>query len=117
MNMVTKTISKLARGLQAVLLLLMLGYSAVVAAQNVLAGAQVGTIQLVRQDDGYITISGTNHNFDYEVTVVTIGGEEYDSTYLNEGMVVRFTLNRERVLERIEIIGPANLVRQVTPES
>ena len=88
-------------------------FGATAYAQDVLSGAQTGTLQLMRQDDGYITISGRNYNFDNEVSKVFLGGDEVDSATLDEGMVVRYTLNRQGVLLRIEIIGPASKINAI----
>jgi len=95
------------------LFVLALLFGASAYAQDVLPGAQTGTLQLMRQDDGYITISGRNYNFDNEVSKVFLGGDEVDSAMLDEGMVVRYTLNRQGVLLRIEIIGPASKINAI----
>lgn len=109
-------VSRVTGCLRAVVVLVLIAGGSSLFAQGVLSGAQVGTVQLLRQDDGYITISGTNYNFTYDDTKVFLGAEEFDSAALDEGMVVRFTLSAQGVLQRIEIIGPANLVRGVTAE-
>ena len=80
-------------------------------AQGVLTGAQTGTIQVEGQDDGYITISGQNYGYDNQITQVTLNGEEIGSDALDEGLVVRYTLNSDGVLTRIEILGPMNMIR------
>jgi hypothetical protein len=80
-------------------------------AQGVLTSAQTGTIQLEAQDDGYITISGQNYGYDNEITQVILNGQEIGSNALDEGLVVRYTLNGDGVLTRIEILGPMNMIR------
>lgn len=80
-------------------------------AQGVLTGVQTGTVQAEAQDDGYITISGRNYGFDNQVTQVILNGEEIGSDALDEGLVVRYTLNGDGVLTRIEILGPMNMIR------
>lgn len=104
---------KMLRHCQIVVFALLISASSAASAQAVLAGAQTGTLQLMRQDDGYITISGRNYNFDNEVSRVYLAGERVDSAILDEGMVVRFTLNGQGILERIEIIGPAAKLREI----
>ena len=76
-----------------------------------LTGAQTGTIQLEAQDDGYITISSRNYGYDNEITQVILNGQEIGSNALDEGLVVRYTLNGDGVLTRIEILGPMNMIR------
>lgn len=90
------------------LLLAMLGLPLAASAQGVLARPQTGTVQLLAQDDGYITLSGRNYPFDDQVTTVVLFGEEVDAATLDQGMVVRFTLNARGVLLTMEIIGPAS---------
>ncbi|MEX0962627.1 MAG: hypothetical protein WDZ52_01110 [Pseudohongiellaceae bacterium] len=81
------------------------------SAQGVLAGAQTGTIQLEAQDDGYLTISGRNLTFSNVLTEVYLNGERVGGETLDEGMVVRYTLNNDGVLARIEILGPINVIK------
>jgi len=52
-----------------------MGLGSFASAQDVLPGAQTGTLQLMRQDDGYITISGRNYNFDNEISKVYLAGK------------------------------------------
>ena len=98
-------------GLRLGLVFAVLGFSVLASAQGVLSRPQTGTVQMLRQDDGYIIISGNNYGFDYQVTVVVLAGEEIDSANLDEGMVVRYTLDDMGMLIRVEIIGPANKIR------
>ena len=95
------------------LLSLTLAFGVTGYAQDVLPGAQTGTLQLMRQDDGFITISGRNYNFDNEISKVFLSGDEVDSAMPDEGMVVRYTRNQQGVLLRIEIIGPASKIRAI----
>lgn len=111
MNNTTGFKMKIFSGLRLSLVLVVLGFSVLANAQGVLSRPQTGTVQLLRQDDGYITISGSNYGFDYEVTVVVLAGDEIDSAMLDEGMVVRYTLDDMGMLMRLEIIGPANKIR------
>ena len=98
-------VSMLAR-LRLLIVLVLLLASATVSAQNVLTPAQTGTIQVLRQDDGHVTISGRNYAFNNEICVVTIGGERIDAAVLDEGMVVRFSTDRRGNLLSLEILGP-----------
>ncbi|GJM12314.1 MAG: hypothetical protein DHS20C12_07170 [Pseudohongiella sp.] len=91
-------------------LLMALGFTTALSAQGVLSSSQTGTIQEISRSQGYITISGRNYSFDYDVTQVYYDGNEESSDFLNDGLVVRFTTNRDGVLARIEILGPLNLI-------
>lgn len=88
--------------------------SAPASAQSVLAGSQTGTIQAEAQDDGYLTISGRNYTFSSD-TQVFLNGQQISTGDLDEGMVVRYTLNNAGALTRIEILGPRNLIRALDP--
>ena len=94
-------------GFKLCLLLALLGFSVIVNAQSVRSSSQVGTVQGLAQDDGFITISGNNYPFANEVTTVMLRGEEIDAAILDQGFVVRYTLNQQGVLLLVEIIGPA----------
>lgn len=102
--------SILARNMRQWILLLALGFSTLVSAQGVLSGAQTGTIQDIRRSEGVIVISGRDLGFDFDVTQVFYDGTQMDSDFLNPGLVVRYVLNRDRVLARIEVLGPVNLI-------
>ena len=104
-------------GIRLLMFFILVGASSASLAQAVLSGAQTGTIHAVAQDDGYVTISGRNYNFDHAITKIYIADEEVKSTLLFEGMVVRFTVNRENVVNRIDIIGPASKIKEAMPDS
>lgn len=108
MNTVMAFKAQMKNACRIVTALVLLSFCFSVAAQDILAGAQIGTVQENREDEGYVLISGRNYNFDHEITRVFLSGERVDSTLLNEGVVVRFTVNRQGILERMEIIGPAS---------
>lgn len=93
------------------LLLLLAPFS--VSAQGVLSSAntQTGTIQVEAQDDGYLTISGQNYTFSNELSLVFLDGDQVGDHILDEGLVVRYTLNNDGVLTRIEILGPRELIQ------
>lgn len=71
----------------------------------------VGTIDGKAEDDGYITISGTNYGFDSEITEVYLRNELTRSGVLNEGMAVRISLDARNTLIRIDILGPFSQTR------
>ena len=99
----------LARGLG--LAFLLASFSA--SAQGVLSPSgttQTGTIQVEAQDDGYLTISGKNYEFSNELTLIYLNGEQVGDHVLDEGLVVRYTANRDGVLIRLEVLGPMNLI-------
>ena len=100
----------LAANIRRLVLLVVLSCSAVVSAQGVLSGSRTGTIEGLHQSDDYLTISGRNYGFHNDVTVVFYDGEQVETNFLNEGLVVRFVVNRDGVLTRIEVLGPLNLI-------
>lgn len=100
----------LAANIRRLILLVVLSCSAVVSAQSVLSDAQTGTIEGMHQSDDYMTISGRDYGFHNDVTRVFYDSEEVATNFLNEGLVVRFVVNRDGVLARIEILGPLNLI-------
>ena len=108
---VTKTKSIMASILMTAfrrcILLVVLACSTVLSAQGV---AQTGTLEEMHQADGYMTISGRNYDFKHSVTEVYYDGKKVRAHFLNEGLVVRFVVNRDGVLARIEILGPINLI-------
>jgi hypothetical protein len=64
----------------------------------------------MHQSDDYLTISGRDYGFHNDITLVFYDGEEVPTNFLNEGLVVRFVVNRDGVLARIEVLGPLNLI-------
>ena len=100
----------LIRNIRQWILLVVLSSSTILSAQGVLSGAQTGTVEEIRRSEGVLVISGRDHGFNFDVTQVFYDGEEVDSGFLNRGLVVRFTLNRDGVLARIEVLGPLNLI-------
>ena len=107
MNTVTKLKIKLAAMLLAVSLV------SAASAQQILTAAQTGTVQQLRQEEGFLVISGRNYNFDVEVTQTYFRGERISDTELDAGMVVRFVMENELIV-RIEILGPSELVEHLT---
>lgn len=107
MNIVLILISRL----RLVVVLVVLGFTLLSSAQTVNPTQHIGTVQVVRQDDGFVTISGRSYTFDYDVTHVFLANKEISSAYLDEGMVVRYTLNTVGTLVRVEIIGPSDKIR------
>jgi hypothetical protein len=83
------------------------------SAQGVLSSGgstQTGTIQVEAQDDGYLTISGKNYEFSNELTQIYLNGEQVGDHVLDEGLVVRYTVNSGGVLIRLEVLGPINMI-------
>lgn len=71
----------------------------------------IGVIEALRQDDGYITISGRNWGYDGEVSEIYLQNEIVDAAILDEGMSVRFTVNAQGIILRLEILGPFSELR------
>lgn len=93
------------------IVLVFLGYASVISAQGVLSGAQTGTIEDMNPGDRSIIISGRSYKYSGDVTEVIYDGEEQRTQFLNEGLVVRFVVNRDGILARIEVLGPVNLIQ------
>ena len=100
----------LTANIRRLILLVVLSCSAAVSAQGVLSGSRTGTIEGMHQSDDYLTISGRNYGFHHDVTSVFYDGEEVATNFLNVGLVVRFVVNRDGMLTRIEVLGPLNLI-------
>lgn len=117
-NYFSKIGSISAASLRQLILLVMLSYATTASAQgllsssqrNVLSAAQTGTIQAMHQGDGYLTISGRDYGFHNDISLVLYEGEEVGDNFLNEGLVVRFMLNSDGILARIEVLGPLDLI-------
>jgi len=107
--------TNLVVGLRLVLLLLILGSSISLKAQAVLSGSQTGTIQDMQRSDGIFTISNRNYGFDEELTRVFYDGTEVGPDFLNEGIVVRFVVNRDGLMVRIEVLGPIENILALEP--
>jgi hypothetical protein len=71
----------------------------------------VGTVDGKAEDDGYITISGTNYDFDSEITEVYLRNNLVRSGIIDEGMAVRISLDAQGTMIRIDILGPFNQLR------
>ncbi|MFM1895069.1 MAG: hypothetical protein RLZZ385_143, partial [Pseudomonadota bacterium] len=52
--------------------------------------------------------------FQNDISQVFLNGVEVDSVILDEGMVVRCTLNTDGILAKIEILGPIDKIRELT---
>lgn len=105
--------SRLVGNIRLGIILLLFAFGATVSAQSVLPDALSGTMQAVDQDNGSIIISGASYRYDNGVTKVYYAGAEIDSAILEAGMVLRFTVNREGIVDRIEILGPASMLRGI----
>lgn len=92
------------------ILLVVLSCSTIVSAQGVLSGSQTGTLEDMRQGEGFMTISGKDYGYHNDVTEVFYDGKKVRTLFLNEGLVVRFVVNRDGILARIEILGPVDLI-------
>ena len=73
--------------------------------------SQVGVVELQEFEDYFLTISGRRYGFDYGLSKVFLAGEEVGAAVLDEGMVVRFSLDSQSTLVMIEILGPFEKIR------
>ncbi len=104
---------KLLQSLKLGVLIMALALPLVTSAQSVLPRPQTGTLQGVAQDDGYLVISGTRFGFDNEITRILLAGEVVESTILDEGLVVRYTVDNRGTLVTVEVIGPNDKIREL----
>ncbi len=111
MNYFSQTKNLLLSTVRLVLVLGLLSFTVIADAQSVLSGSQTGTIQGMHQGDGFLTISGRDYGFHNDVSLVFYDGEEVGDNFLNEGLVVRFVVNNDGILTRIEVLGPLNLIQ------
>lgn len=72
---------------------------------------QTGTIEGLDQDNGSVTISGTEFGFSDSVTQVYLQDRLIGPEKMDIGMVVRFTLDAQGTLVRVELIGPNAILR------
>jgi len=83
-----------------------------VSAQQVVTGnSQVGTIQLLDLDNQSVTISGRQYVYDESLFRVLYDGDEVSYAILDEGLVVRFYVNRDNAVTRMELLGPIDRIR------
>lgn len=92
-------------------LMLMVMSTAVLAQQAAIGNSRVGTIQLLQQDEGIVTISSQNYGYREELLTVYYDGSDVDSSILDEGLVVRFWLNNDRVIVRMDLLGPSDRIQ------
>ncbi|PCH61793.1 MAG: hypothetical protein COC19_04230 [SAR86 cluster bacterium] len=95
-------------------LLLMASLSGQVNAQGVRTNTHTGRVELLRQDEGYVIISAKTLPFSNEHTQIYLENTPMESQVLDEGMVVRYTLDSQGNLLRIDILGPANKLLELT---
>lgn len=81
------------------------------AAQVFAQNEQTGSIEGLDQDNGYVTISGTRYGFSDRVTQVYLKDRLIGPENMDVGMVVRFTLDANGTLARVELIGPDAMLR------
>lgn len=83
------------------------------AAQAFAQNEQTGTIEALDQDNGFVTISGTKFGFSDSVTQVYLADSLIGPQKMDVGMVVRYTLDANRTLLRVELIGPSAMLRML----
>lgn len=82
------------------------------AQQAVIGNSIVGTIQLLDFDTNIVTISAQNYGYDESLFQVFYDGEVVPHTILDEGLVVRFYVNSEKMITRMELLGPIDRIRE-----
>ncbi|MGM0633532.1 MAG: hypothetical protein ACQETO_10220 [Pseudomonadota bacterium] len=74
---------------------------------------QTGTIEVLQQDSGTIGISGTRYTVDQERTRVSLEERQLRLHHLDIGMVVAYSTDGSGTLLRIELLGPADMLREL----
>ena len=118
MNKINLTVlSVLLDNLRKGLLLLVLAFSSASFAQSVLSdspsllsGSKTGKLEEIHESDNFMTISGRNYDFHNDTIEVYYEGKRVRTHFLNEGLVLRFVLDTDGVLAKIEILGPVDLI-------
>ena len=87
--------------------MLLLSLATIVLAQD----GQTGTVEEVDQDNGAITISGRVLVYSEGLTEIYLGERRLSPVSIDQGMVVRYTLDDKGVLLRIELLGPGDMLR------
>jgi hypothetical protein len=82
------------------------------AQQAAIGNSIVGTIQRLEQHNGSVTISSQNYGYDESMFQVFYDGSVVPFTILDEGIVVRFYVNRESMITRMELLGPIDRIRE-----
>lgn len=72
---------------------------------------QTGTVQSMEQDNGFIVISDRRVGFADGITQVYWQDQLVGAETLDQGMVVRYTVNAQGVLMRVDILGPAAMMQ------
>ncbi len=100
------TINSLTRRAGAALILL-LGAGLLLAAESL----SMGTVEHAALDDGTITISGKIYNYSDGITQVFLDAKPLAAHHLDVGIVVRYSIDGDGMLLRIEVLGPAEKLR------
>ena len=95
--------------LAALLLCFSVGIS---AQQAVIGNSLVGTIQLLDHENQSVTISGRQYVYDESMFQVFYDGNEVPHTILDEGLVIRFYVNAQLTVTRMELLGPIDRIRE-----
>jgi hypothetical protein len=74
---------------------------------------QTGTVEVLQQDAGYVEISGQRYGVENGRTRVYVEHRELRLHDLDNGMVVAYTTDGSGTLLRVEILGPADKVREL----
>lgn len=72
---------------------------------------QTGTIESLQQDAGFIVVSGQRYRVSNGSTRVYLDQRELRLHDLDNGMVIAYATNGAGVLLRVDILGPADLIR------
>lgn len=72
-----------------------------------------GTIEALQQDAGFIVISGQRYRVTDGRTRVYLDERELRLHHLDNGMVIAYTTDGSGVLLKVDILGPADRIREL----
>lgn len=82
------------------------------AQQAVIGNSLVGTIQSLDFDTNILTISAQDYGYDESMFQVFYDGNVVPHTILDEGLVVRFYVDSNKMITRMELLGPIDKIRE-----
>lgn len=72
-----------------------------------------GIIEHLNQDHGSITVSGRTLGYSERITRIYIGQRRVGAQSLDTGMVVRYILDAQGTILRMELLGPAEKLQML----
>lgn len=99
------------RFFNSLLLVLFLSLQVDVVAAQVTSA--FGTIDEVKQDDGYIVIDGSTFDFKVSEVVINYGNRRVRASFLSPGLRISYITRNDGSISDITLIGPTNVLEQL----